>query len=197
MPFVPGWRLIAATSLAGVRGAITLAGVLTLPLTLTSGQPFPARDLAILLAAGVIITSLLAASIALPYLLKDLELPPEPSHEAEEDRVRNAAAEAAIKAIESTQHRMGKGRSDADLYADIGTRIMEFYRERIDGRSKTGDEADLVKAMDQIERELRLAGLRAEREEIYRYVRSKQISDDVGRRLVREVDLLEARFTPA
>ncbi|AOG03229.1 Na+/H+ antiporter [Bosea sp. RAC05] len=196
-PFIPGWRLIAATSMAGVRGAITLAGVLTLPLTLSSGAAFPARDLAILLAAGVIITSLIAASVTLPFLLKNLELPPEPSHEAQEDKVRNAAAEAAIRSIESAQHSLSEGRNDADLYADVGARIMEIYRQRIDGRMKTGEEADLVKRMDQIERDLRLAGLRAEREAVFRFVRSNQIPDEIGRKLVREIDLLEARLTPA
>jgi NhaP-type Na+/H+ or K+/H+ antiporter len=65
----PGWRLIAATSLAGVRGAITLAGILTLPLALLDGTPFPGRDLAIFLAAGVIIVSMTAASLGLPFLL--------------------------------------------------------------------------------------------------------------------------------
>ena len=63
-PVVPSWRLIAATSLAGVRGTITLAGVLTLPLTMYDGSAFPARDLAIFLAAGVIIVSLIAASLS-------------------------------------------------------------------------------------------------------------------------------------
>ena len=38
-PFVPGWRLIAATSLAGVRGAITLAGVMTVGAAEAAGQP--------------------------------------------------------------------------------------------------------------------------------------------------------------
>ncbi|MEO7468261.1 MAG: Na+/H+ antiporter, partial [Sphingobium limneticum] len=75
----PEWRLVAATSFAGVRGAITLAGVLTLPLALNDGTPFPARDLAIFLAAGVIVVSLILASIALPFLLKGLTMPPEPS----------------------------------------------------------------------------------------------------------------------
>jgi NhaP-type Na+/H+ or K+/H+ antiporter len=69
-PVEPSWRLIAATSLAGARGTVTLAGVLTLPLTLYDGSPFPARDLAIFLAAGVIIVSLIAASLSLPYLLQ-------------------------------------------------------------------------------------------------------------------------------
>ena len=72
----PSWRLVAATSLAGVRGTITLAGVMTLPLAMDDGSPFPARDLAILLAAGVIIVSLVAASVALPRLLNNLSLPP-------------------------------------------------------------------------------------------------------------------------
>lgn len=61
----PSWRLIVATSLAGVRGTITLAGILTLPLFMNDGSPFPARDLAIFLAATTIIISLLVASIGL------------------------------------------------------------------------------------------------------------------------------------
>src|ERR1700681_669718 len=89
-PVVPSSRLIAATSLAGVRGTITLAGVLTLPLTMNDGSAFPARDLAIFLAAGVIIVSLVAASFSLPFVLKGLELPPEPSQQEEEDRARMA-----------------------------------------------------------------------------------------------------------
>jgi len=65
-------RVVVAMSLAGVRGAVTLAGILTLPLTLDDGSPFPARDLAIFLAAGVILASLLIASFALPRLLRGI-----------------------------------------------------------------------------------------------------------------------------
>ena len=193
-PTVQSWRLIAVTSLAGVRGAITLAGVMTLPLTLNDGSAFPARDLAIFLAAGVIIVSLIAASLRLPHLLRGLKLPPEPSHQEDEDRARVAAAEAAIQAIEQAQHDMGEGRGDTDLYADAGARIMELYRQRIDGRSKTGEEGELARRIDEIERKLCLAGLRAERAELYRIARSRKLSDEIARKLVREVDLLEARL---
>ncbi len=192
----PSWRLIAATSLAGVRGAITLAGVLTLPLVMNDGSAFPARELAIFLAAGVIIVSLVAASVGLPFLLHGLKLPPEPSHREEEDRARNTAAEAAIRAVERVQHDLGEGRSDVDLYADVGARIMELYRERVEGRAKTGEEAQVVQKVEQIERELRLAALTAERTEFYRMSRARQISDETARKLVREIDLQEARFTP-
>ena len=192
--YVPNWRLFAVTSLAGVRGAVTLAGVLTLPWTLNDGSAFPARDLAIFLAAGVIIVSLIAASVTLPFLLKNLELPPEPSRQEEEDRARVAAAEAAIQAITQAQYDMGEGQSDADLYTDVGARIMEIYRQRIEGRSKVGKEAELAKKINDIERRLYLIGLRAERAEIYRTVRRRGISDELARKLVREVDLLESRL---
>jgi CPA1 family monovalent cation:H+ antiporter len=192
--YIPSWRLIAAASLAGVRGTITLAGVLTLPLTMNDGSAFPVRDLAVFLAAGVIIVSLVAASVSLPYLLKNLELPPEPSLQEEEDLARVAAAEVAIQAVERAQHDMGEGRGDADVYSDAGVRIMELYRQRIDSRSKTGKEAALARKIDEIERKLRLVGLRAERTEFYRMARTRQLSDETARKLVREVDLLESRF---
>jgi len=125
---MPGWRIVAAISFAGVRGAITLAGVLTLPLVMNDGSPFPARDLAIFLAMGVIIMSLLAASIGLPILLSGLEIAPEPVRLAEEDAARIAAAQAAIRIVEQTQHDMSEGRPDADLYVAAASQVMELYR---------------------------------------------------------------------
>src|SRR3546814_13576038 len=104
-------------SFAGVRGAISLAGVLTLPLALDDGTAFPARDLAIFLAAGVIIVSLVLASVALPLLLKGLVMPPEPSKQAEEDAARVATAEAAIRANERGSHAFSEAQGEADLYA--------------------------------------------------------------------------------
>lgn len=190
-----GWRVVAAFSLAGVRGAITLAGVLTLPLTLNDGTPFPARDLAIFLAAGVIIVSLTVASVGLPRLLKGLQLPPEPSRQTEIDVARVNAARAAIQAIETAQHALGEGQDDADLYIDVSARIMESYRERIDGRIDDSPEnAARSRKVDKIERQLRLAGLKAERDEILRQARRRQLPEDVARKLVRDLDLMETRY---
>lgn len=188
-----GWRLVAATALAGARGAITLAGVLTLPLVLPYGSPFPSRDLAICLAAGVIIVSLVAASVGLPYLLAGLELPPEPSRRREEDLARVAAAEAAIRAIETRLSDLAERRRDVDICAETAARLMDLYRARIEGRSKTGDEAEKARRTEGVARELRLAGLRAERDEIFRLGRTRRLPDDLVRRLVREIDLAESR----
>ena len=193
-PQPPGWRLIAATSLAGVRGAITLAGVLTLPLTLLDGSPFPARDLAIFLAAGVIVVSLVAANVGLPYLMKGVKLPPQPSRQREEDQARIAAAHAAIQAIERSLHTTKATGQDADLRLDAGARIVALYRQRIEARSKTGQDADLGWKVENIERDLRLCcfGCRARRP--LQPSRSGKLTDELTRILVREVDLLETRF---
>lgn len=190
----PSWRIIAAMSFAGVRGAITLAGVLTLPLTMSDGSAFPARDLAIFLAAGVIIVSLIAASIGLPAFLQGLRMPAEPTHEAEEDAARIAAAEAAIAEVERVQHTLSEGRRDADLYVTAASRIMEMYRQRIASRGKNGEEAALARRNERIERDLRLAAVRAERSEIFRRRRKRQIDAETARKLIRELDLLEARY---
>lgn len=190
----PGWRLVAATSLAGVRGGITLAGVLTLPLVLPDGSPFPARDLAIFLAAGAILISLVAATIGLPPLLGGLQIPSEPAHDAQEDQARSAAAEAAIKAIERTQHALSQNTTNADLYTAAGAKVMELYRARISNPLRSEQDTQQMRLSNQIERELRLAGLRAERNELYRLARARLLSDDLVRKLVREVDLLEAQL---
>ena len=61
-------RTVWITAFLGVRGAITLAGVLTLPSTMADGTAFPDRDLAIVLAMCVILVSLVLATAALPVL---------------------------------------------------------------------------------------------------------------------------------
>lgn len=190
----PDWRIITAMSFAGVRGAVTLAGVLTLPLTLADGTPFPARDLAIFLAMSVIILSLLAATFFLPLLLRGLELPPEPSRQAEEDAARIAAAEAAIAEIGRYLKTAPDDGRTAELYVSAASDITDFYRQRIERRSGEGDEAEFGRRSEQIERDMRLAAVKAERAEIFRRVRRRELGSETARRLIRELDILETRY---
>ncbi|MBB3105045.1 Na+/H+ antiporter [Azomonas macrocytogenes] len=187
------WRIAAATSVAGARGAITLAGVLTLPLVMNDGTPFPARDLAILLAAGVIIVSLIVASIGMPLLLKGIDMPAEPERHAEVDRARDLAAEAAIRAIEQAQHKMSEGRPDVDLYIQAAARITDIYRYRIDSHAEQVEKQEDYRMAEEIERHLRLAGLRAERDELFRLARRKLLDEEVARKLIRDIDLMETQ----
>ncbi len=190
----PTWRLIATMSFAGVRGAITLAGILTLPLFLADGSLFPARDLVIFLATGVIILSLIMASICLPRLLKNIDLPIEDSHQKQEDYARIAAAEAAIMAVERAQHDLAAGRADADTYADVAAQIMELYRKRIDERMHLGEEREQTARSEEIGKLLHITALKAERQEIYRLVRARRLESTMATKMVRDIDLLEARY---
>ena len=187
-------RACGVMSFAGVRGAITLAGVMTLPLAMGDGSPFPARDLAIFLAMGVIIVSLVIASIGLPLLLKGLKLPAETSHQAEEDAARVAAAHAAIEAVERAEHAMAEGHADADFYVAAAARVMDMYRDRIERFDIDTPDQPSAREIERIERELRLAGLKAERTELFRMVRRRELGSEIARKLVRELDLLELRY---
>ncbi len=190
------WRLLLATSLSGVRGAITLAGVLTLPLLLPDGTSFPARELVIFLATAVIVLSLLAASVGLPPLLRGLELPPEPAARIEENLARRVAATAAIATIKHAQHEaMGTAATvDFDTWTRAATRVIALYQHWLDEDASSAGEAQQLRKGDMAERELRLAALQGQREAIFDLARREQISDEVSRRLVREIDLQEARY---
>jgi CPA1 family monovalent cation:H+ antiporter len=192
--FKPRMRLILATSFAGVRGALTMAGVMTLPLALPDGSPFPGRQLAILLASAVIVVSLLLASVALPRLLRGLEVPPEASAEQEEDRARYAAVTAAVAAVEKAC-REHAGGPDSELHADTCGMVINLYRNRLRNiQLDDGTGGHDVHAARRAERDYRLAALRAERDTILRLGRRREISDETARKLLREIDLVEARY---
>ncbi len=190
----PPVRLLLAMSLAGVRGAITLAGVMTLPLTLSDGAPFPARDLTIFLASTVILISLVAASVGLPRLLGGMRFPAEPAEQQEEDLARREAASAAIVAVEQAQVALMQKDDECDMYPEAAGRVIALYQHRLDTTGvDNGDDARRFRKLDEAERALRLAALQAERRTVYRLARNEHISDEISRKLVREIDLVEAR----
>lgn len=189
----PPWRVIAVTAVAGVRGAVGLSGVMAFPLTL-GARPLPGRDLAIFLAAGVILTSLVIANLCLPVLARGLVLPSDSVRRRQEQRARDAAAQAALKALDLDLAQGGHDGRDAELYIEIRGRITEQYEQRMGLRRRTHHDPELAHRTDQIEHRLRLIALRAEREELYRIARGGGLSDELARVLVRELDLLEARL---
>ena len=186
-----GWRVVLVASLAGVRGAVTLAGVLTLPLVLPDGGAFPARDLAILLAAGVIVLSLAVATLLLPPLLRGLVWPAAPGRSQIEHATRRAAAEAALQALEQARRQRNSGSATDPHYAGAEARLLAMYRQRIARNTAAGPVLRLEEQA--IERELGLLGLRAERAAAQRYGRLHGLDELALRRIVRELDFQEAR----
>ncbi|MHC1480877.1 Na+/H+ antiporter [Frateuria aurantia] len=189
-------RMIWVTALAGVRGAISLAGVLSLPVVMDDGSPFPARGLMIFLATGVILCTLLLGSIGLPRLLRNVELPEDP-HAREEHLGRSRASSAAIRAIERwlAERPSSQGELYASVASRVGSRVINDYQQRIAAMAEDEDDAGdaaIARLEVALERELRVTALRAEREEIVRLNRAHMINDTTLRVLVREIDGDEA-----
>jgi monovalent cation/hydrogen antiporter len=192
----PGMRVVVATSLAGVRGALTLAGILSLPLTLPDGTHFPGRNLAIFLASSAIVVSLLLASVGLPRVLRGLEVPDEPGGDAEEYLARHDAALAALAAVETAAAQDGDRGEDGDeIEASAREHVMGIYQHRLSGASARGSSGSArARSAEQAERRWRLAALKAEREAILQMARQARISDVTARKLLLEIDLVESRY---
>ncbi|MFC6981659.1 Na+/H+ antiporter [Microbulbifer taiwanensis] len=182
--------LVTAASVAGVRGVITLAGVLSLPLLLPDGSPFPARHLAVVIATGVILLSLLLACLTLPALIRRLPTTPQLQTLDDELGARQTAARAAIARLESLRSGIEDSDGDAGIEREALDYLLELYRRRLTSGDSEND--DRIWALAGVERQFRLAALAAERDQLYQLRFRHQIDDELHRKLVLEVDLLEA-----
>ncbi len=120
-------REILIASFAGVRGAITPAGVLSIPLLLPDGSGFPARYELVFPAAGVILFSLFVGVIMLPLLLQHLEVADHAQQLKEERIARAATAEVAIVAIQKMEERLAADTEeniDNQLLTEVSSRVM-------------------------------------------------------------------------
>ncbi|PBB67908.1 Na+/H+ antiporter [Mesorhizobium sp. WSM4312] len=187
-----GLRVRLAGSVSGVRGAITLAGILSLPLALQDGSPFPARDLVIFLAAGVIICSLVIASLALPVIARGLVEPGEDAGAAEERMARVGAAKAAIAHLESIAQTDEEEGDVPGLKLAAANGIVAAYRRRIAASDEADEARAEVREAGRLEIDLRLAGIAAERGALRAMLRRGEINDHTARALFTEITLTEA-----
>ncbi|SEJ35756.1 Na+/H+ antiporter [Pseudomonas sp. NFR16] len=187
-------------TVGGVRGAVTLAGTLSVPMLISAGIEFPERDLLIFIAAGVILISLAVASIALPLLVRGLVSEPDLRLKREVRDAWKRTAEAAIHALENPEVADATTSPDAAqavLATEVKSRIMSEYRHRLEMFNDTAEAQALAFQMDQVEKRMRINALRAQRLELYRLHRHHQIGDDVLGQILAELDLNEANLGPA
>ncbi|MNV06720.1 Sodium, potassium, lithium and rubidium/H(+) antiporter [compost metagenome] len=189
---VPTARSCWLLTVGGVRGAVTLAGVMSVPM-LMGGSAFPERDLLIFIAAGVILLSLIAACIALPLLLRGIEASPDDKRRNEVRDAWRKTAEAAIHALE-TEEVNPQDAAQSALAVELKARIMSEYRHQLEVFNDSAEAQALAFQMDLLERRLRLKALRAQRLELYSLSRHHQIGDDVLREVLGELDLSEAKL---
>ena len=196
---MPNARSCWLLTVGGVRGAVTLAGVMSVPLLISAGKDFPERDLLIFIAAGVILLSLVAACVALPLLLRGVIKSPDDALRQEAQDAWRRTAEAAIHALEAedlSEAGTPLDASQAALAAELKARLMAEYRHQLDTFNDSAEAQALAEQMDQLERRLRLRALRAQRLELYNLHRQHQIGDDVVRQVLGELDMSEANLGP-
>ncbi|AHF78823.1 Putative sodium-hydrogen antiporter [Sodalis praecaptivus] len=184
-------REILISSFAGVRGAITLAGVLSIPLLLSDGSAFPSRYQLVFIATGVILFSLICGVIVLPLLLRGIQVSDKAQHRQEERMARAAAAEVAIESLHKMEERLANSQEeniDAQILNEVSARVIGNLRRRIDGN----DDADSALLIENLERRMRLNALRAERGEYYHLRAQQKISNETLMKLLHDLDLLEA-----
>ncbi|MBI6549822.1 Na+/H+ antiporter [Xenorhabdus lircayensis] len=184
-------RELCLASFAGVRGAITLAGALSVPLFLPDGDPFPARYQLIFIAAGVILLSLFVGVVALPLLLRGMKVGDKQADLNEIRMAKSAMAEVAIVSMNKMEERLSASTEeelDAEVISEIASRVTGYLRRRTAGTDEI--EHDLM--VEELERRFRLTALRAERGELYHLRATRKISNETLQTLLHDLDLLEA-----
>ena len=197
LTLVPTARSCWLLTLGGVRGAVTLAGVMSVPLLISEGLDFPKREQLIFIAAGVILLSLVVACIALPILLRGIPKSPDDALRKEVREAWRRTAEAAIHALEAEEVVAPDTPLDAAqaaLAAELKASIMSEYRHQLDTFNDSAEAQAQASKMELLESRLRLKALRAQRLELYSLRRHHEIGDDALGEILKDLDLSEANL---
>ncbi len=183
------WRGAVFVSWAGMRGAVSLAAALALPLQTDAGAPFPGRDLILFLTLSVILATLVGMGLTLPYVIRVLGLTDDGIEEREDAKARIRAAEAALARLEELI-------GEEWVREDTAERVRGAYRFRTDRFRARFDDGDdgAIEARSQDYQRLRRELLEAERQALSELRRSGVISNDVWLRVGRDLDLEDQRL---
>jgi monovalent cation/hydrogen antiporter len=183
------WEGAVFISWAGMRGAVSLAAALALPLTTDAGDDFPARNLILFLTFTVILVTLVGQGLTLPLVIRALRLEDDGIEEREEVKARIKAAEAALARLEELV-------GEDWVREDTAERVRGSYRfrsNRFRARLDDGDDGAIEMRSQDFQR-LRRELLEAERAAILDLRRSGVISNDVWIRVARDLDLEDLRL---
>ena len=184
---LPPWRWLFFLGFVGVRGVVSLAAALAIPLFTAAGAPFPDRDLILFVTFGVIVVTLIGQGLSLPALVRWLGL----NQHAAAERRREHQAELAARSQalnvghERLQQIVADGRVSPEALKILRAR-HEYRAGRLPRHEPDGGDAAMVAA------DIRMELIAAEREYIYKLLQDGQITDEARRRIERELDLEEA-----
>ncbi len=186
------WKEVTLVAWSSMRGAVSLAAALAVPLTIDSGAPFPERDLILFLTFSVIIATLVLQGLAFPLVIHALDLDEDTSDADEELDARIAIAYAALDRVERL--------ADEDwVPADTLERVGNLYDYR---RRRFASRLDDHVPEDELDYEQRASTYRrvmaevigAQRDTLRALRDSGEITDEVRRTVEHELDLEQARL---
>ena len=184
----PPWQAVSVVSWTGMRGVISLAAALALPLTTETGAPFPERDLILFLTFCVILATLVVQGLSLPAVIRALGLEDDGSREREETVGRIEVADAALARIEELLE-------EDWVQEDTVDRLRGFYnyrRSRFSSRFD-GDDGGLDERSAAFQRLMREV-LHTQRRTLIQLRDEGKIGDEAMHRIERDLDLEESRL---
>src|SRR2546429_1708301 len=182
------WKQTALIAWTGMRGADSLAGALAIPLVLANGQPFPGRDLILLLTFCVIFATLVLQGLTLTPIVHWLKIKEDRITEKEERLARLKANEAALARLEEIA-------SSKRVRPRILERLRSEYEDRIRQlRGEAADEESVSRLFPKDFEELAREVLQTERNTVIQLRNEEAINDQALRRIQRDIDLAEARL---
>src|SRR5581483_5991363 len=183
----PGNRHVFVIGWTGMRGVVSLAAALSLPVFLNHGQPFPHRNFIVFLVFCVICFTLVLQGLTLPSVIRALKLSAPAGPNCEEREARQIVLEAALDYLQDTK--AGYGPESAPMFEDL----TRHYYQRLASLGANGESAERLNDHDR-HLEVSLGALRVERETAIRLRDEGRINDEVLRRMERELDLDESRI---
>jgi monovalent cation/hydrogen antiporter len=190
---IPPWQWLFLLAFTGVRGIVSLAAALAVPLTVSTGDPFPYRDLILFLTFSVILITLVGQGLMLPWVIRQLGLSQAGRNEREIDRAEEyqARSEAIASAIELLTQLAAERNLPPDVIEEVQAqhrgRLKHAHNHRAasdGGRRKHGE------LHDEVERLL----ITAERNRINHLFREGKLKYEARRRIERELDMREAHL---
>jgi CPA1 family monovalent cation:H+ antiporter len=186
----PNRAAVFVVSWAGMRGTVTLAAALSIPLFMPDGSPFPGRDIVIFLAFGVIAATLLVQGTTLEALIHRLGLREDAERPKEERLARMTAVEAGLRTLRAAETTS----TTPDQNAALGIVIGE-YELRLAVLTAEGETRRSARRRQHEGIHFRLAALKAERQALDALWRSGAIIDEVHRPLQLLLDYEEGLLT--
>ena len=186
----PPWQWPFALAFTGVRGVVSLAAALAIPFATADGQPFPYRDLILFLTFSVILVTLVGQGLLLPTVIRWLGLAQAGDDEHQADRLEEFNARR--QAIEAALERLDQLADERQLADDVVRPARAHHRDRLRFIKHSSDGDDDHRQRTELDDEIALLLIEAEREHITKLSRSGEIKDEARRRIERELDLREA-----